>query len=140
MRKCPVCKETKSRDEFYKRRDSHDGLSVYCKACSKKKSMDHYHKNKKRRTKLTEFYHSRYLERIRAPRRRTYFEKYPERSYANQAVKYAILRGDMERPCECNSCGVGCFPDGHHDDYGKPLDVKWLCKSCHKTLHVSMSA
>jgi len=37
-------------------------------------------------------------------------------------------------PQPCARCGA---PDAemHHPDYGKPLEVEWLCRSCHLTLH-----
>ena len=29
-------------------------------------------------------------------------------------------------------------PDPHNEDYSKPLEVVWLCKSCHKRLHLGL--
>lgn len=53
----------------------------------------------------------------------------------------AILRGKLE-PKPCEKCGFdGEFKDGrnaiqaHHDDYNKPLDVRWLCQKCHHEWH-----
>jgi hypothetical protein len=28
-----------------------------------------------------------------------------------------------------------CNPIAHHSDYSKPLDIEWLCNSCHERLH-----
>ena len=50
------------------------------------------------------------------------------RSYANVYLR----RGKLKRqPCQCGS------PDSemHHEDYSKPLDVVWLCSSCHHLVH-----
>ncbi len=46
-----------------------------------------------------------------------------------QAIKSGRL---LRKPCEV--CGKE-ESDSHHDDYDKPLDVRWLCRSCHMTFH-----
>ena len=30
------------------------------------------------------------------------------------------------------------FMEAHHDDYSKPFEVRWLCASCHKRLHLGI--
>ena len=50
------------------------------------------------------------------------------------AVYRAIKNGKLV-PGPCELCGSTRFVDGHHDDYAKPLDVRWLCRSCHKKEH-----
>jgi hypothetical protein len=50
---------------------------------------------------------------------------------AHYAISDAIRRGKMIRPNQCEQCKIECKPDGHHEDYNKPLEVKWLCKICH---------
>jgi hypothetical protein len=48
-----------------------------------------------------------------------------------------IVRGDA---CEaCGGTGGKRALDGHHDDYTKPLDVRWLCRSCHGEVHANSS-
>ena len=60
-------------------------------------------------------------------------ERYPERCAARRAVGNAIRRGHLVRqPCE--HCGITPTV-GHHPDYSKPLDVIWLCRSCHRKVH-----
>lgn len=61
---------------------------------------------------------------------------------ARWAVHNAVVRGELERPDACEQCGhVGRSTrdiHGHHDDYSKPLDVRWLCSSCHKRHHLAL--
>lgn len=57
----------------------------------------------------------------------------PEKIYARRAVQQRVADGRMERqPCE-----VCSTPDthAHHDDYTKPLDVRWLCRTHHGEVH-----
>ncbi|HEB29231.1 MAG TPA: hypothetical protein ENI05_16015 [Porticoccus sp.] len=56
------------------------------------------------------------------------YTEYLRRKRANGKVAYAIKTGKLvQGPCEvCGSTGVYA----HHEDYDKPLEVRWLC-----TLH-----
>jgi len=57
-------------------------------------------------------------------------------------VNREIARGKLRRADACETCGKsGKMRDGrsiitaHHDDYNKPLNVKWLCGKCHMDWH-----
>lgn len=54
---------------------------------------------------------------------------------AHCAVNNAIRDGRMERGTECFFCGSDGRLHAHHFDYSRPLDVFWLCPSCHGKLH-----
>jgi hypothetical protein len=58
-----------------------------------------------------------------------------ERMMANVrlATNAAIRSGKLVRGL-CEVCGAA-KPEAHHDDYSKPLDVRWLCSKHHKQLH-----
>lgn len=56
-----------------------------------------------------------------------------KKKIAREKVRYAIRKGTLKRePCEV--CGVE-ESEGHHTDYSKPLEVKWLCKKHHDEVH-----
>ena len=54
---------------------------------------------------------------------------------AHKAVENALLKGRLIRSSSCDNCGSPCKPHAHHDSYAKPLEVRWLCQSCHAKLH-----
>ena len=54
-------------------------------------------------------------------------------------VNMRIRRGRLARPDHCSQCGKPCKPDGHHDDYLKPAEVLWLCRSCHMKRHFQLA-
>ena len=56
---------------------------------------------------------------------------------AHKLVENALLSGSLRRqPCE--KCGDVERIHAHHDDYSKPLAVKWLCPKCHADRHVEL--
>jgi len=50
------------------------------------------------------------------------------RAYARVYLGRGLL---VRQPCKCGSPGV----EMHHVDYGRPLDVIWLCRACHLDEH-----
>ncbi len=57
----------------------------------------------------------------------------PERFNARSKVGYAIKSGRLTRQ-PCAVCG-SAPAEAHHDDYSRPLDVRWLCKPHHREHH-----
>ena len=65
---------------------------------------------------------------------------------AQHMVEKAIKKGVLI-PQSCEICNTkGAFKDGrtsvqaHHDDYNKPLEVRWLCQQCHHEWHKTNKA
>ena len=58
--------------------------------------------------------------------------KFPEKIAARQAVGSALYHGTLRRQT-CETCGK-VKVEAHHDDYSKPLDVRWFCNKHHKII------
>lgn len=65
----------------------------------------------------------------RAEGRERHRSRYLARTKVSNAVRSRRL---VKEPCEvCGSLEV----QAHHDDYSKPLDVRWLCDPHHREWH-----
>jgi hypothetical protein len=68
-----------------------------------------------------------------------YFRKYHKENNQAQIARHKILNRKehwgLIPPSECSGCGDVGRVEAHHDDYNKPLEVRWLCRSCHKQFH-----
>lgn len=58
-----------------------------------------------------------------------------ERVRANGLVNMRVRRGTMAKPARCSWCQRKTRLDSHHEDYAKPAEVLWLCRSCHSRIH-----
>jgi hypothetical protein len=57
----------------------------------------------------------------------------PEKRRAHSALWRKILSGEIIRGKVCERCGIEPNTiNAHHSDYTKPLEVMWLCVSCHR--------
>lgn len=67
-----------------------------------------------------------------------FVSKNPEKVRAHRLVRKALKDGAL-RPLPCQDCGASSdLTHAHHDDYSKPLDVRWLCQPCHNRHHARM--
>ena len=74
-------------------------------------------------------------ERIKKQKRE---EARSTKGRARDALHKAVYRGKIIKPSRCQDCGDPVPKEqlhGHHEDYGKPLDVEWLCGTCHGARH-----
>lgn len=143
MKKCFKCGLEKPIEDFYKHPQMADGHLGKCKECNKKDVKENYQKNTKNpeywikergrgREKFHRLYEGVYKKTTEESRK--YNEKYPEKYKAKLITGNAIKYGKLiKQPCEiCGEIKV----QAHHDDYSKPLEVRWLCVKHHNEYHV----
>jgi hypothetical protein len=56
------------------------------------------------------------------------------------AFAYAMRIGRLVRPLRCQDCDEYAATEGHHTDYTRPLDVRWLCDRCHGVADTHMGS
>ena len=126
---CFKCGEVKPLTNFYKHGGMKDGRLNKCKECNKVDVV-------KNRIKRIAYY--REYDRNRGNRQskeylREYRDRYPSKYKAHCLVSNSIRSGNLfSQPCEI--CGHA-ETHAHHDDYMKPLNVRWLCAAHHKEWH-----
>lgn len=85
---------------------------------------------------------------IPAKRTGNQYTRNPVKLAAHHAIANKIKYGKLIRPKECSVCGQIPAPapsglpsiQAHHDDYSKPLEIRWLCISCHAAHHAQEKA
>jgi len=145
---CYKCKTVKPASDFACDASRKDGHSHICRLCSSAKDREYYSKNRnsKREKGRGRYWENPKKERDRVDRYRKnnprkvydYFKKkrieQPEKNKARMAVFYAKRSGKIAVPSGCENCGASTNLQAHHQDYSKPLDIKWLCPKCHNAL------
>lgn len=135
-KKCFKCGKKKFLEEFYKHPQMHDGRVNKCKECNKKDVKEH-RLNPKYREKVLEYDRQRFKKPERKKKvleyQRERRKKYPEKERARRLVGYRLRRG-IVKPMPCEVCGKK-EAEAHHDDYSKPLEIRWLCFECHRKVH-----
>jgi Zn finger protein HypA/HybF involved in hydrogenase expression len=141
--KCAKCNQEKDSTEFY-------ANDKTCKECRKAlvranraKKIDYYREYDKKRANDPKRVKAR-AEYIKTDAGKAASNKAKRKWAERNAIKYgastivgnAVRDGKLIKPEYCEDCG--CKPErlhGHHDDYAKPLDVRWLCPQCHSNWH-----
>lgn len=64
-----------------------------------------------------------------------YNKRYPLKYASHVITSNAVRDGVLFKASNCSVCNSTEKIEGHHDDYTKPLEVRWLCEQCHKEWH-----
>lgn len=159
-KRCMKCGQLLPLDGFYRHPAMGDGRLNKCKTCTKRdvkenraKREDYYREKDRIRASTPKSVAARNAYRqteagkaaVRKAKKkydsspkkveaiRRHRAKHPVKYAARSAVGAAIKAGVLTRnPCE--ACG-NLRAHAHHDDYSKPLDVRWLCTTHHAEWH-----
>jgi hypothetical protein len=143
MKICRGCQEQKPAHDFYRHRKMADGRLNHCRECVRKRVREHRLKNVEavraydRRRSLREERRadSRVRSRSRTRRPPVPTAKYRLHRWAHSATWNAIRAGQLVAPERCEVCGAAEKLEAHHEDYRRPLEVRWLCAGCHGNRH-----
>jgi hypothetical protein len=132
MKQCFICKAKKPLEDFYVHSRMADGHLGKCKQCCRD-----YAKTARRTPSQGERIRLRDKLRYQDPKRhkealannKRMRLRNPIKTKAWNAVSNAVRDGRLLRqPCEI--CGAKA--EAHHEDYTKPLEVRWMCFKCHR--------
>lgn len=62
---------------------------------------------------------------------KTFRKTIPKARSAQRQIAYNIQSGKIVRPNKCEQCSKHCKAEAAHYNYDEPLNVRWLCRSCH---------
>jgi hypothetical protein len=122
---CIGCKKEKYFNEFCRDKRKADGLYSICRKCHTKR----YFNSEKN------------IERCREWRKNNpnYFKEWQNSNiekYNNHLVRLRANNTVYSKKIKVKGCEIcGDTSEKHHDDYSKPLQVRWLCKKHHEQLH-----
>jgi ribosomal protein S27AE len=132
MKTCNKCNEEKDDDRFYKRGS---GYRKECKDCHKARHYSYM------QTELGKEAHSKANRKYykMAPTKRylinkEYRKRNPRKQRAHEVIAYQVRLGNIKKE-NCEKCSNEKV-QAHHDDYSKPLNIRWLCSSCHCKHHM----
>jgi hypothetical protein len=153
MKNCIACHRSLALGAFYKHPQMADGHLNKCKEC-----VIAYQKNRAANPELKaareKYEKGRAMLPHRVASRKRYQqspegkvalrrahekqkELFPKKRAARIKVGNAVRDGKLHKPDKCQECNSEGRIHGHHDDYDKPLDVRWLCTTCHRQWHIA---
>ncbi len=116
-------------------------MKTNCDYCGAEYSLKKSAYERRKRHFCSRECYSRYRAEIMPPEEQnTYGTGYSplereRRRKAREVLNHYLRDKKVQRqPCEC--CGNE-NAEAHHDDYDKPLEVRWLCFKCHRQWHKS---
>ncbi|HVZ06239.1 hypothetical protein [Hyphomicrobium sp.] len=153
-KRCSSCFSVKVVSEFSRDRSQRDGHSRICRQCDSEQGRERrrekgdlirvrerrrYAANPYRqRQKAAQHRRSDRGKAINLLAVRRYRERNEQKYQAHIRVRHAIAAGTLVKADRCEFANLGgCAGriEAHHEDYDRPLDVRWLCVEHHNERH-----
>ena len=133
---CRGCGKIKHLEQFAKDHRNKDGQAALCKACDRLRCKRYRESFPEKRAITCSCYRRRNPAKLAAYQRDLYRRSPAQRARcAAQAIAQNARRYGRLVPGSCEICGTTENIHGHHADYTKPLEVRWLCYLCHAKVH-----
>lgn len=126
-------------DLFYKNARTKDGLGRLCKKCDNERTNLYRKNNLEIGRNLSRKYRELHPDKVKESARKAVKKWYlnnKEKVRAHKKVFKAIKSGKLKR----ENCFCGEKAQAHHEDYGKPLEIMWLCHLHHKQRHALLDS
>jgi len=150
MKACIKCSVVKPLDEYYAHKKMADQRLGICKDCHRaavrvlyfekmkdpewrERELGRQREKSARSRRAGESSTTEIIRRSKMAWAERNLEKRKAHTMAGNAIRDGRL---IRKPCEvCGKTKV----DAHHDDYSKPLEVRWLCRRHHADVHLEIN-
>lgn len=157
QKKCTECEAERPLVDFYRHNAMAGGRLHQCKECVKTRVRKHrlanidrireYDRNRPNADERAEINRENYRKRTATPegrasewaKQKAWAQNNSEKRQAHIIAGNAIRAGALT-PRPCGRCGDNSYVHAHHEDYSRPLDVVWLCRTCHGARHREINA
>lgn len=104
--------------------------SIRCKKCQYFRNPEEFDL-----THSGEYYMSLTCRKCRRAADKMKRGKFKTQFSAQAKFHYALSKGKLKKGDCCEICQRTSDIHAHHEDYKKPLDVRWLCRDHHMAWH-----
>jgi hypothetical protein len=132
---CKYCEEEKPSEAFRKH-------SRKCRPCQAAYSDKWRKQNPEKAKASREHFLATHVEQQRRYKHQRYLEgkeqwrkKHPREYSAGKKARRARNKGIIQQGKHCEVCKREGYLVMHHEDYAKPLNINWVCQSCHRKIH-----
>lgn len=123
-----------------------NAVSLYKSGMSIEECADFYEISRQAMHKILKRRDCKFRERLKFGHENHFYRNcmpdFSKKERCHNLVEKAVKKGTLKNPYKCSECGSeDTFKDGrtaiqaHHDDYDRPLDIRWLCQKCHHEWH-----
>lgn len=148
MKECKKCGDKLPFTEFYKHKQMSDGHLNICKSCVKARVNQYRSDNiekvreydrkrgqlPERKERVRDYAKTDRGRKVNSRAKLNYIQRNRKIRSVHVITGNAIRDGKLVKQAY-ESCGTNSNIHAHHDDYNKPLIVRWLCAACHSDWH-----